>query len=57
MFYVGQPVTQAVSVFLRDGYPRRQQPQLFSESNSISQLYPATEWIITGSRLGQQVLE
>lgn len=57
MFYVGQPVTQAVSVFLCDGYPRRQQPQLFSESNSISQLYLATEWIITGSRLGQQVLE
>lgn len=44
-------------MFLCDGYPRRQQPQLFSESNSISQLYLATEWIITGSRLGQQVLE
>ena len=49
--------SQAVYVFLYDDYPRSQQPQLFSQSSSIFQLYQATEWIITGSELGQQVLE
>lgn len=49
--------SQAVYVFLCDGYPRKQQPQLFSESSGVFQLYQATEWVITGSELGQHVLE
>jgi len=57
LYFVLTSQSQTVYVFPYGGYPRRQHPQLFSESSSIFQLYQATEWIITGSELGQHVLE
>lgn len=57
LYFVLASQPQTVYMFLCAGYPRRQQSQLFSESSSLFQLHQATEWIITGSELGQQVLE
>lgn len=57
LYFMLASQSRAVYMFLRYCYPRRQQSQLFSESSSLFQLYQATEWIITGSELGQQVLE